>query len=244
MENDLPMAAASHSTVAIRLSRTCKLGLATAVALLAIAAPANASVGVGSSAGTVTLKVDAKGNAEIGSGGKTVLVPVKGNVLPGGTLDGPDVSKPAKNSALPYVKVLRSGPNGWFYAVQIWPVRNGPTELRFSRWKGQPTKLTFTATKEHLGIALEGKVTYGGKPIPMKSPTPGGILLREYVYLDQQLGGQWKLLGGVAIKSNGSFRRVLFSGAGPTGTLFRASVAGPNIGQVYAPDMIAQIPPP
>jgi hypothetical protein len=171
-----------------------------------------------------------------------VLVPAKGVVLPGGKLGAPDVSKRATSPKLPYLKVLRRGPGGWLYALQVWPVRNGPNELRFSRWKGAPTKLTFTATKERLGIALQGIVTYAGKPVPLKSPTPGGTLLRQYVYLDQQLGRQWKVLGGVAVKSNGSFRRMVYGG--PTGTLFRATVAGPNIGQVYAPDMVVQVPPP
>jgi hypothetical protein len=31
---------------------------------------------------------------------------------------------------------------------------------------------------------------------------------------------------------------------GATGSLFRATVAGPNVGAVYAPDVVVQIPPP
>jgi hypothetical protein len=215
--------------------------------VLALAPAANASVGVGSGAAAPKLRIDARGNAEIsyrqGGSTKTVLVPLKGAVVYGGHLSGRDVSKPAKKPKLPYVKVLRRGPGGWFYALQTWPTRLGAPELRFSRWQGEPTKLTFTAKQERLGIALEGMVTYGGKPIPIKSKAPGGLMIREYVYLDQQVGGKWKVLGGATVQRNGSYRRVLF-GQQSGGDGFRASVAGPNIGAVYAPDMILQIPPP
>ena len=70
-----------------------------ALALLAPAPAAFASVGVGSGAAGPSLRVDAKGNAEVSykQGGvpRTVLVPVTGAVIYGGTLKGPDVSKAA-----------------------------------------------------------------------------------------------------------------------------------------------------
>jgi hypothetical protein len=217
-----------------------------ALALLALAPNAMASVGVGSNAAAPSLQVDAQGNALIsyteGGEARTVLVPMNGPIVYGGTLGVPDVSKPASKPKLPFVKILRSGPNGWLYALQTWPTRSGPVELRFSRWQGSPTKLTLKATQQHAGIALQGKVTYGGKPIPTVSKAPGGVNIREYVYLDQRVRGKWQILGGVSVKTNGTFHRLLYGG--PAGSLFRASVAGPNIGSVYAPDVIVQIPPP
>jgi hypothetical protein len=223
---------------------TAKVAIA-ALALLALAPGALASVSVGSNAAAPQLRVDAKGNAEIsyrfGGEKRSVLVPAVGAVLYGGKIKGPDVSKPS-GAKLPFAKVVRTGPGGWSYALQTWPSRSGPVELRFSRWKGEPTKLTLTATQERLGIALHGTVTYDGKPIPIKSRVPGGVAVREYVYIDQQISGQWKIIGGVSVKSDGSYRRMLYGG--PSGSLFRASVAGPNIGSVYAPDVIVQIPPP
>ena len=98
MDDDRSMAADSHSTAAIRHSRAGKLALVAAFALLALAPATDASVGVGSGAGAVTLKVDAKGNAEIVSGGKTVLVPAKGNVLPGGKLLVNEIAPRVHNS--------------------------------------------------------------------------------------------------------------------------------------------------
>jgi hypothetical protein len=223
------------------------VSLSIVVTAFALAGPAVASVGVGANAAAPALRVDSKGNAEIsyteGGAKKTVLVPKKGVVAYGGKLSGPDVSKAASSPSLPFMKVLRRGPGGWMYALQTWPTQSGPAELRFSRWQGTPTKLTFTATQEHLGLALEGKVTYAGKPIPIKSRAPGGVVIREYVYIDQQVGGQWKIVGGVAVKSDGTYRRMLYGG-GDTGSLFRATVAGPNVGAVYAPDVVVQIPPP
>src|SRR5262245_19692271 len=223
---------------------TATLAIA-AFALLGLAPGALASVSVGTNAAAPVLRVDAKGNAEIsykvGGQKRTVLVPVNGAVLYGGKIAGADVSK-ASSADVPFAKVVRSGPGGWTYALQTWPSRGGPVELRFSRWKGKPTKLTLTATQQRLGIALAGKVTYDGKPIPTTSRTPGGVVVREYVYIDQQVGGHWQIVGGVTIKGDGSYRRMLYGG--PSGSLFRASVAGPNIGSVYAPDVIVQIPPP
>ena len=225
---------------------TARLLLA-ALALLVAAPSALASVSVGTNAAAPSLQVDAKGNALVsyttGGAKRTVLVPATGSVIYGGKLSGPDVSKPGSAAALPFAKVVRKGPGGWTYALQTWPSRSGPVELRFSRWQGSPTKLTLTATQEHLGIALTGTVTYAGKPIPQVSRAPGGVTIREYVYLDQQVGGKWQILGGVTLKTDGSYRRMVYSGQ-QAGSLFRASVAGPNIGSVYAPDVFVQIPPP
>jgi len=222
-----------------------KLALAV-VGLLVVAPGALGSVSVGSGAAAPKLRVDAKGNAEVSytQGGvrKTVLVPVEGAVVYGGMLAGGDVSRAVSSPKLPYLKVLRSGPGGWVYALQTWPARTGPPELRFSRWQGAPTKLTFIAKRASGGISLTGKVTYAGKPIPTSSAAPGGVKVREYVFIDQQVAGKWKVVGGVTVKTNGTYEHMLYGGQ--SGDRFRASVAGPNIGAVYAPDMVRQIPPP
>jgi len=76
----------------------------------------------------------------------------------------------------------------------------------------------------------------------MTSRAPGGLSVREHVYLDERVGGKWQVLGGASVSRKGTYRHRLSSVT--TGTAYRASVAGPNIGAVYAPDMILQIPPP
>jgi hypothetical protein len=236
----------SHASRQVARAGSARLLVVGVLGLLALAPPAAASVGVGTNAGKPQLRVDSKGNAEVSytfrGKRETVLVPASGAIVPGGRLQGSDVSRSAKKPSLPYLRVLRSGPGGWFYALQTWPARVGPVELRFSRWRGAPTKLTLTARRVASGIALAGKATYGGKPIPIRSRVPGGLTVREYVYLDQRVAGKWKNLGGVSVKRNGSYRKVLF--LGEAGSRFRASLAGPNIGFVYAPDMIVQVTPP
>jgi hypothetical protein len=227
-------------------ARRIRFALAAAVALLALASPAAASVGIGQNLAAPVLRVDAKGNAEISwterGSQKTILIPVAGPVLPGGRLKGPDVSRPATAPKVAYQRVLRSGPGGWNYALQTWPINAGRPELRFSRWRGAPTTVTLKAESTSLGIALSGVAKFGGKPIPLRSPTPGGTVQRQYVYLHTQVGGVWKILGGVSVKRGGTYRKRLFGG--PVGRWFRAGVAGPNVGRTYAPDAIALTRPP
>src|SRR4051812_43434479 len=93
--------------------------LLSSLAVLALAPAAHASVGVGSNAAAPSLRVDAKGNAEVSytvdKERRTVLVPLTGELSFGGTLAGRDVSRASKTT-LPYAKVVRSGPHGWTYA--------------------------------------------------------------------------------------------------------------------------------
>ena len=119
----------------------------------------------------------------------------------------------------------------------------GPVELRFSRWQGTPTKLTLQATRGHSGIALHGKVTYGGKPIPVVSDTPGGSP-RSASTSTSTSGSPGGGRSSAACRSSATatYRHVL--NTDEVGNLFRAAVAGPNVGSVYAPDVVVQIPPP
>src|SRR5262245_45295629 len=110
-ERNSGMATLSTSTAARRQTRhTLPPLMLAAVVLVWLAPAAKASVGVGTNAARPSLRVDAHGNAQVsyttGDGRKTVLVPLRGPVLLGGTLDGKHVSKPAKKPDLPYLKVL------------------------------------------------------------------------------------------------------------------------------------------
>jgi hypothetical protein len=215
--------------------------------LLAFAPVATASVGLGVNVPNPVLRVDARGNAEVSwkADGvvKTTLIPVTGPVRPGGKLAGPDVSTASSGPELPFQRVARNGPGGWHYGLQTWSVNAGPVEVRFSRWRGSPTVVTLQAEKTSLGIALSGVAKLGGKAIPTTSRTPVGVVQRQFVYLGAQVGGQWRNLGGVAVKPDGSYRRALF-GSKAAGTSFRAAVTGPNVGTTYAPDATAVAPRP
>src|SRR5207248_287321 len=102
-------------------------------------------------AGAAALRVDAAGDAQVdwtASDGSrhTLLVERSGVIRYGGTLAGGDVSHAIPAGALPWVVVVRETPDGSFYALQSWQrLDNGPVELRFSRWQGDPTKLTLRA---------------------------------------------------------------------------------------------------
>lgn len=216
-----------------------------AVLALAASPPGLASITVATNAAAPRLRVDAMGNAEVSwtSGGvrRVLLVPPQGRVYPGRRLPGADVSRAAAGPAIPFRRALRLTPDGRRWALQAWrPLPGGPIELRFSRWKGQPTLVRLTAKPSGDTELLSGTATFQGKPLPLFSPTPEGKRIRQYAYLDSLIGGTWRRIGGVAIRSDGSFRRLV--PAASLGVRYRAAVPGPNIGTTYAPDAAGVAP--
>jgi hypothetical protein len=213
-----------------------------ALGALLLAPAAAGSITVAENAAGPSLHVDAHGNAEVSwtAGGvrRTLLVPPGGRVLPGGRLAGADVSRSAPTAGVPFARVVRAGRGGWTYALEAWRVLpGGPVELRFARWRGVPTVAQLSAKRTTTGVLLSGSATLGGHPVPTTSRTPEGKVLRQYAYLDTFTGGQWKRIGGVVVRKDGTFRRL----APPAGAgrRYRVLVPGPNIGTTYAPDALA-----
>jgi hypothetical protein len=222
-----------------------RLGALLAPVLLAAAPAASASITVAANAAHPALRADALGNAEISwtSGGRRqrLLVPARGRVLPGGRLAGADVTRAVAAPAIPFRRVLRLAPGGRYYALQAWRVLpGGPVELRFSRWRGTPTKVELTAQTTSLGVRLSGTATFAGGAVPTTSRSPEGKVLRQYVYLDSLVGGRWRRVGGVVLRADGSFRRLV--PRRELGMRYRAAVPGPNLGVTYAPDAVAVTP--
>jgi hypothetical protein len=218
----------------------------TALFAACLAPAAAGSISVADDASAPSLGVDAAGNAQVAwsvSGVRhTLLVPVHGRVLPGGRLSGTDVSHAGSPAAVPFARVVRSGRGGWTYALEAWQVLpGGPVELHFARWRGAPTRATLMATRTTTGVLLSGSATFGGRPVPTTSQTTAGKILRQYAYVDAFRAGRWRRIGGVAIKRDGTFRRLVTGGA--TGSRYRVLVPGPNIGTTYAPDAIATASP-
>src|SRR3954452_9172251 len=146
------------------------------VATLAAAPSAAASITLAAGATAPTVRVDAAGNAEVSwtadGRRRTALVPRAGAVVPGGRLEGADVSEPVRGSHIPFQRVLRSRSGGWYYALQTWRVApTGPVELRFSRWTGVPTEATLTAKEVALGVRLFGRVTLDEQPLAASGGT-------------------------------------------------------------------------
>jgi hypothetical protein len=219
------------------MTRTMWIALVAAVA----AVPAShAALTVATDAAAPALRVDAAGNAEISwtSGGRrmTALVPRTGRMVAGGQLAGADVSRALAGSQIPFQRAIRTGPGGWYYALQAWrPTPGGPLELRFSRWQGVPTEVSLTPSQTTGGgIRLTGRATLDEKPL---RAAPG---LR--VYLDSLAGTAWSRLGSARLGPGGSYAWRVPSGQAADS--FRATVTGPNLGATLAPDasMVAPAP--
>jgi hypothetical protein len=179
------------------------------------------------------------GNAEVSwtAGGvrRYVFVPPTGRVYPGRRLTAADVSRSSNAVVLPFRRVLRRTPDGRLWALQAWRVQpGGPVELRFSRWRGAPPTVTLTAEQRFDGERVTGRATFGGRPVPLFSPTPEGKRIRSFAYVERETGAGWGRTAGVATKADGSFQ--LFIPAGRLGARYRAIVPGPNIGTILAPD--------
>lgn len=189
------------------------------------------------------MRVDARGYAEVSwttrGSRRTLLIPPRGGVLPGGRISGRDVSRPATSPSLPFRKVLRRTADGRLWALQEWqPQPGGPSELRFSRWRGKPTSVTLEAEPD--GQHLNGTATFQGRPVTGASPTPAGRRVRHYAYVDCFAcagSTSWKRLLGIAPRTDGSFR--LFLRPEWQTKRYRVTIAGPNAGTTYAPDAVA-----
>jgi hypothetical protein len=213
---------------------------------LAAVPAAQASIFVGSDASGARLAVDARGSAVISwtaRGAKqTVTVPPKGQLFHGGSLSGRDVSRPAPGVRVPLAVVVRRGPGGVLYALQRWqPQPGGPVELHFARWAGALPALHLAVD----GGRLTGSAEFQGKPVSGFTSTLEGKRLRIYVYLDCfgcPGASGWSRMIGVAPKADGTFAVLLRPSW--LGRRYRATVAGPNVGTTYAPDVQAEIAAP
>ena len=201
------------------------------VAALAAAQSSTAAITVGTNAAAPALRVDATGNAEVswtsGDHRTTLVVPVTGRPQPGGALASDDVSRALRGTHLPFQSVLRTGPGGWYYALQEWRLEpGGPVALRFSRWRGVPTEVSLKAAASALHVRLTGRTTLDEKPVPS--------MQRGHVFLDSLIGGTWKRVGRVALTKAGSYRRLVTKP--DLGDAYRVTFPGPNVGATYAPD--------
>ena len=217
--------------------------LAASVLPFAVATSANASITLGLDAERPALRVDGQGNAEVSwtAGGvrRYVFVPPTGRVYPGRRLEAADVSRSSTAVVLPFKRVLRSTPDGRLWALQAWRVQpGGPVELRFSRWRGAPPKVTGASEPRFEGELVSGRATLGERPVPLYSPTPEGKRIRSYAYVDRATASGWSRVAGVATRADGSFR--LFIPPGKLGARYRAILPGPNVGTTLAPDTVGE----
>jgi hypothetical protein len=218
-----------------------RLDIRSSLALLLLLAvlptTADASIWVTNGARSPTLRVDARGNAEVrwrDARGRmqTLLIPRQGKVLPGGHIVGRDVSRREATSTVPLAVAVRRTRDGRLWALQRWQVMpRGPVELRFARWTDEPTLLSAEVEDGR----LVGTATYHGRPLFGSWPTTAGKRVRVVAYVDAQAGSSWRRLLGVFPRSpDGSFSVLLRSEwAAPA---YRVTLRAPNLGWAYTPD--------
>lgn len=218
--------------------------LIVALIALAFAGVADASIKIGENAGTATLRVNSKGVATIAwkSGGswRSAKVMPNGKTIYGQKGVGRDVTHATSAVKLPVLIALRQGPSGKYFALQQWKrLKDGPRELRFSRWTGAPTKLPINAVCcKWKSEMVKGRATFHGKPIFGYSNTPEGVPLDKYgrnVYIDFMKRGSWhRCMGILTHRPTGKFS--LWIRPYWRGTAYRARMIGPNWGRTLAPD--------
>jgi hypothetical protein len=203
----------------------------TLVVLAALAAVpvATGAITLGPGAGAPSLRVDAAGNAEVswtaqGQRQTAVLRPT-GAQSTERRLVGADVSEPVRGTHIPFQRVIRSAPGGWYYALQARPV-GGRVELRFARWHGVPTEVSMTATIVPRGVRLTGQVTLDGTRLP---PATAASTSAQ---LDVKVDGKWQPLATVALNSAGAYKKIV---PDSDDLSYRVIVAGPGL----APDAAA-----
>lgn len=214
-----------------------------ASALFALAQGAGASIMIGANASGVALRVGEGGGAEVswtqGGGRRVVVVRPDGSVHWGERLPGGDASQPASID-LPLDAIVRQGPDGALYAVQSWRrLKTGPIELRFSRWRGEPTRLTLDANCcKWRSERIAGYASFQGKAIFGYSSTPQGVPLDDLgrnVYLDSLRGGGWQRMMGILTHRPTGFYRLWIRPYW-RGSAYRGTIIGPNWGWTLAPD--------
>ena len=219
-------------------------------AALAAAAPAVASVTVTTNAQRPALRVDARGYAEVSwttrGVRRTLLIPPRGRALPGGRLPGRDVSRATKAVALPFRRVVRRTPDGRYWALQAWKLtRSGPTELRFSRWRGAPTVLELSAEPSGGTHLLRGRATFHALAVSGFWRTLEGTRIRHAAVLEcfacRGRAG-WAWFNSVRTQPDGTFGATVPHDA--HSQRYRASIVGPNIGSTLAPDASAVVSAP
>jgi hypothetical protein len=211
---------------------------------LALPSAAGASIKIAGDVKHPALRVNAAGWATVtywksGSWHKAKVSPL-GKITWGKAAPGPDVSKKTDAVSIPFMKQLRVGPTGRYWALQAWQrLKGGQIELRLSRWRGAPTLLELWAwCCKWNSEVVRGRATFHGKPIYGYRNTPEGVPLDglgRNVYIDTYRGGKWKRTMGILThRPTGTFG--LWIRPYWRGTQYRAAMVGPNWGRMLGPD--------
>lgn len=191
---------------------------------------ADASICVCAGARAPALRVSAKGFAEVswtarGMRHYRVITP-QGRVVRG-RLQGRDVSFETTAVRIPVKRVLKRTPSGAFWALQAWGEPGHPLNLRFSRWRGRPTRVTAETVCCRAGSeTLRGQAAFHGTPIY------GWVYIDCYRCALNRRG--WARAARRATNKAG-FYSVWIRSAWK-GARYRVTIVGPNVRWTRAPD--------
>jgi hypothetical protein len=217
--------------------------------LLGTSAVASGSICMCGSPLDPSLRVSSSGYAEVGwttrdGHRRHAVVSPRGRVTFGARIQH-DASSRARSTNLPLRAIVRRTPDGRRWALQLWrPHRDGQRELRFSRWRGKPTKLEARAIRRSGHELVVGKASFHGRPLFGAQETRNGSM-RIGVYVD---------CFRCALNPRGWARATRVPTRGPNGlfavrirtrwqgTKYRISMIGPNLGWTRAPDARIVVP--
>jgi hypothetical protein len=223
-----------------RRSPLC-LGLLAVTVLLVMLARvevAHPSICIASGTTNPQLRVNAQGFAEVSwtaQGRRSYrLVTPRGRVRPGVRLQGRDVSSRTAAVRISGKRVLRRTPPATFWALQTCGTDPGdPPSLRFSRWKGTPTRLTGDSV-----CCRSGRETLVGRATFHEIPIYG------WVYVDC-FRCPLNTRGWARATRKATTKQGYFSVPIPSawkGRRYRLTVIGPNFGWTRAPDAVRIVP--
>jgi hypothetical protein len=209
------------------------------------ATEADASVKIAWAAKNPNLRVSVRGAAEVSWTTRTGVrrharVAASGALRYGARLGRPNVAARTGAVRLPLKAMVWRTPDGTFWALQQWRrLRGYPVELRFSRWRGAPTRLTLQAVCcKWRSERIRGRASFHGKPIYGFFNTPAGVPLDKFgrnVYLDTFRYGKWRRMMGILThRYDGSYS--LWIRKYWRGERYRGAISGPNWGWTLAPD--------
>ena len=213
----------------------CPRALAYAAAALVFGVTPEAgvaSVCVASGAHRPALRINAAGTAEVSwadalGARHYALIPSDGRCARHGLrMRGRDVSERVWGVRIPFATVVKRTPDGALWALQRWRRRlDAPPELRFSRWRGAPARLTaYVACCRRGQSFVHGRVTYHARAV-----------LGARVYIDALRRDGWARIAAAGTGLRGRYHFVIPRDA--QGSRYRVTLLGPNFGWVRAPDM-------
>ena len=205
---------------------------------LALAGDASGSIKLATNPERPALRVDGRGNAEVSwtAAGvrRYVFVPPTAASIRVAAWRPPMSAEAAVLSRSRFGGFSAVPPDGRLWALQAWRVQaGGPVELRFSRWRGEPPKMTLTSQPRFDGELSPAALLPPAAPF-RSTPDAGRQAHPQLCPHRSKDAHGLEPDRGAATRADGTFR--LFIPAAKPGASYRTLLPGPNLGTTLAPD--------